>query len=88
MNIQYYWGGDGDNRRLYAQSHTKKKKKKWIKEIIQSCEETKEYFPDTTLNKMKELEHIQVFLCSENSVEAIFNHAAGRTAVLNFASYK
>ena len=37
---------------------------------------------------MKELEHIQVFLCPENSVEAIFNHAAGRTAVLNFASYK
>ena len=88
MNIQYYWGGDRNNRRLYAQSHTKEMEEKWIKEIIQSCEETKEYFPDTVFNKMKELEHIQVFLCPENSVEAIFNHAAGRTAVLNFASYK
>lgn len=89
MDISYYWGNDRTRRCQYAKTHTKEMEEKYLKDIIESVKYTKEYFPNSTFDeKMKQLENMQVYIYPENSVEAIFNHSEGKTAVLNFASYK
>jgi uncharacterized protein (TIGR02452 family) len=87
-NTKYYWGGNRDARRKYAVNHTKEMDEKYPLQIVKSVNETVTYNDNTKFLIGKTVNKMPVSLVPEDSVEAIFNYAEGRTAVLNFASYK
>ena len=82
----YYFSGDKDARANYAIAHTEEMNNKYSNEIKYSVDNTICYdgFNEST-------EHIpatNILVADTDSVSAIKVFNTGRTAVLNFASYK
>lgn len=72
-----------------ARIHTKGMDENFSKDIAHSVSNSIIYGPDpVTLGPVRTVDDMPVLLVDEGSTEAIFNHAEGRTAVLNFASYR
>lgn len=72
-----------------ARTHTKEMDENFSKDIAHSVSNSTIYGPDpVTLGPVRTIDDMPVLLVDEGSTEAIFNHAEGRTAVLNFASYR
>ena len=83
---EYYWKNRAA-RALTAQKHTAEMEKKYKKEIKECAGATKIYRGDLHY-RLDAVKGQKITLVNEDTVSAIFNHAEGRTAVLNFASYK
>lgn len=72
-----------------AQAHVIQMQNTYYKEISKAVLNTHVY--DDSFKEAKELQDVptmEIELVAEDSVSAIFNHSEGKTAVLNFASYK
>ena len=84
--IKDYWENK-EGRKEIAMDHTKEMAKKFGKEITYSVSNTKLYdtdfsfIPDRSMNT-------EIKVVSMDSVNAICKYQNGKTAVLNFASYK
>ena len=81
-----YWSKKEENTRK-AQEHTKKMEQTFSTEIKECAKNTHVYetgfkVAEVTSNDCK------IFLSPTDSVSAIFRYKEGKTAVLNFASYK
>lgn len=86
-NNSVYWV-DRENRAKQALAHTEEMENKFPEEIRECVKNTVTYAPNIAKgNKMIEGEPI-ISIHPEDSVTGIFNHAQGKTCVLNFASYK
>ena len=83
----YNWN-DKEDRARFAQDHTKEMQIKYRDEIYAGIRNTIIF--DQKVPKYTKREDVEqnILLVAEDSVSAIFNHAEGKTAVLNFASYK
>ena len=88
MDIKYYFSGDREARRKFAHVHTKEMEDNWGEEIAQTSDSTVVYDDNYNFHKPRNLTDMSVILAAKGSVEAIFEQAHHRTAVLNFASYK
>lgn len=72
-----------------AVEHTKIMEACFHDEILTSIQETECYGPDSSLlTKARPLNEGTIKVLAQDSVAAIFNESSGKTAVLNFASYK
>lgn len=74
-----------------AVNHTKEMDEKFKKEIENSVKKTKIYGGDDGLTPKKHIEdtvECNIVLDKLDSVKSLFSHKNGKTAVLNFASYK
>ncbi len=81
---KYYWQ-NRDQRRVAAIEHMDKMAKKHSAAIEESIARSQVYGIGPVTQPMRK----SVFrITSDDSVSAIFKHAYGKTAVLNFASYK
>lgn len=90
MNIEYYWK-EKEARAVLAQSHATKMFLNYNDKIKKSVNTSKIYSPDTQFDTTcwKQKEHMSLWLKPMDSVAAIFDNLnIGKTAVLNFASYK
>lgn len=86
-NNSVYWV-DRENRAKQALLHTEEMSKKYPEEIEKCIKDTVTYTANIAKgNKMLQGEPA-ISICPEDSVTGIFNHAQGKTCVLNFASYK
>lgn len=87
--ISVNWVGK-DQRKVIAEVHTKKMDKLYPKQIATSAIGTKVYGVQAEWPKSyRECNpNMEISIVDEDSVSAIFNHRQGKTAVLNFASYK
>lgn len=80
---------DKESRKKAAQAHTKEMDKNFSKDIANSISNSTIYGPDpVVLDQIRTVHDMTVLLVDEGSTDAIFNHAEGKTAVLNFASYR
>lgn len=88
--IKGYWK-EKDNMMKKAKKHTKEMESKFKKEIVASVQATKIYDSDSFSldipNKSKET-FFDILVDDIDSVGAITKYNNGKTAVLNFASYK
>lgn len=90
MDISYYWKNKKGRAELAA-IHTKEMEEKFSDEIKECVKNSIIYSPDyefSNENIRPIEEHMSGGLLSLDSVEAIMNCSLGKTAVLNFASYK
>ena len=83
---------DREERKKHAVEHTEKMGKQYADDIYRSATWTKVYggpdsYPYTSRNRTEEKEPEVVVYCS-NSVVAASEPRHGKTAILNFASYK
>lgn len=84
--IKQYWENK-DDRRTKAIAHTKEMQNRYANEISTSIANTKVY--DTDFIFELEKEHTaDIEIVEMDSVSAICKYTNGKTAVLNFASYK
>lgn len=81
-----YWK-DKDERAKQAIAHTDKMAKQYSAEIHRCVEKTRTYENKQTGDKMQS-GNLDIAIYPEDSVSGIFNHAEGKTCVLNFASFK
>lgn len=88
MDISYYWSGDRDGRRKFAQEHTKEMNKNASAETYESVNHTKTYSPSSTFNIEPKNYETMVKLEAYGTTDGIYEYAQGKTAALNFASYK
>lgn len=72
---------------IKAAKHLKRIKEVYVDSISKSIRNTTIHRIDVDFNKPKEYV-LNVKLVNTNSVSAVFDYAKGKTAVLNFASYK
>lgn len=87
-NTSTYWQNK-EERAKTALSHTLQMQNKYGEKIAKVISKSIIYSPDKVfLPIKKKYDDIDVSLVSEDSVSAIFNYSEGKTAVLNFASYK
>lgn len=85
-NNAVYWV-DKDARAKQALAHTEEMAQKYPLEIQKCISKTKVYSGKPSGNQMGYGEP-KISIHPEDSVTGIFNHAQGKTCVLNFASYK
>lgn len=85
--VKEYWN-DGNNRAEIARNHTNEMKKKYGVEIEDSVKRTVIY--DTAFKSHKNTKNgtSRIIVEDKDSVSAICEYAEGKTAVLNFSSYK
>lgn len=89
MDINYYWSGDKDGRRRFAQEHTIDMAKNASAEIHKSVNYTKIYSPNDIITfDAPKVDKVNIHLEAYGTVDAIYEYAQGKTAALNFASYK
>lgn len=80
-------------RTATAKLHVKNAERMWSNEIKHSISKTRMY-DESLLNSHEmlsttdKLSNPEIIVVDEDSVRAVFCHAAGKTAVLNFASFK
>lgn len=87
-NTSIYWQNK-EERAKTALSHTLQMQNKYGEKIAKVISKSIIYSPDKVFLPIKEkYDNIDISLVSEDSVSAIFNYSEGKTAVLNFASYK
>ena len=87
-NTSIYWQNK-EERAKTALSHTLQMQNKYREKIAKVISKSVIYSPDKVFLPIKEkYDNIDISLVSEDSVSAIFNYSEGKTAVLNFASYK
>lgn len=87
--VQYYFEGNRQDRINHAVSHTKEMEKRFPNEIATAVEKTKIYNEDYIFNDFPNAkETVRVKLLAQDSVQAAFNEAEGKTCILNFASFK
>lgn len=82
----HYWVNK-EQRANTAIMHTKEMEKQFKNEIETCINETKKYNKNDTF-KMNSKKEINIKVVNTDSVSAIFDFNDGKTAVLNFASYK
>lgn len=84
---KYNWN-DKNGRARFAQDHTKEMQIKYCDEIYAGIRNTIIF--DQKVPKYTKRDDVEqnIILVAQDSVSAIFNYAEGKTAVLNFASYK
>lgn len=86
--MQYYWKNK-EGRAKVAASHTDDMERDYAPQIKNSSQATKQYMENSMiLIKPYIHENMDIILCNLDSVSAIFEHEQGKTAVLNFASFK
>lgn len=85
-NNSVYWV-DRENRAKQALAHTEEMAKKYPGEIKECVKNTATYSHVPSEDKMMDGDPV-ISIHPEDSVTGIFNHAQGKTCVLNFASYK
>lgn len=85
-NNSAYWV-DKEKRATQALLHTEKMEQNYSKEIKSSIENTVTYNQVPKEDKTQ-LGSPSISIFPEDSVTGIFNHAQGKTCVLNFASFK
>ena len=81
----HYWK-DKEEREKKAVQHTEEMEEKFEKDIKNCVRTTKLYNDNLVVEPTKEEINIQVI--DTDSVSAIFDFSTGKTAVLNFSSYK
>lgn len=81
-----YWKNKEQNA-LKARKHTKEMKENFSSRISQCVKDTIIYNEDFKHNKVSPKTQ-KIVIVNTDSVSAIFNYSIGKTAVLNFASYK
>lgn len=86
MQNNYVWSNKEDNARI-ARQHTAEMSEKYREEIEECVRKTKLYDIVLTCSKEKNCK-TDIFVTTDGSVEGIFKYKDGKTAVLNFASYK
>lgn len=86
-DIRYYWN-DKKNRAELAVKHTEQMDKEYKNEIQKAIKKSKIYSPSSRFVELNIEKHMTVELVEMDSVEAIIEYTEGKTAVLNFASYK
>lgn len=88
MDNKYYWANKNSMADL-AVSHTNDMQDRYHKDIDLSVKNSVIYSHDYKFNlDNKNIDCMALSVVPEDSVEAIMNHSYGKTAVLNFASYK
>ena len=86
--IRYYLEGSRQDRINHAVSHTKDMEERFPNEISTAVKETKKYNEHYIFTDFPEAnENICVKLLAQDSVQAAFNEADGKTCILNFASF-
>ena len=87
--ISVNWVGK-EERKVIAEQHTRKMKNFYPRQINTSIIGTKIYGVIDDLQEVcsNRNPNMYISIVDEDSVSAIFNHRKGKTAVLNFASYK
>lgn len=85
--IKEYWSKKEQNAKK-ALEHTNEMKTKYEKEILDSIKNSKIYDTDFVCKKNEKIVNTCIGLNNNDSVSTIFNHAKGKTAILNFSSYK
>ena len=86
-DISYYWQNKS-LRALQANQHTEIMAHQYPAEIEDSLLNSLIYSPTDTFFVNPVDKEIQIFLAAKDSVSAIFDYYEGKTAILNFASYK
>ena len=87
-NTSIYWQNK-EERAKTALSHTLQMQNKYGEKIAKVISKSIIYSPNKVFLSIKEkYDNIDISLVSEDNVSAIFNYSEGKTAVLNFASYK
>ena len=86
-DISYYWQNKS-LRALQANQHTEIMAHQHPEEIKDSLFNSLIYSPTDTFFVNPVDKEIPIFLAAKDSVSAIFDYYEGKTAVLNFASYK
>ena len=84
--LDYYWKNKTE-RAAVAKTHTIRMQEEHKIEIENAIRGSVVYRGDIESLQMHKTEK-RFLLVNEDTVSAIFNHAEGKTAVLNFASYK
>lgn len=84
--VKYYWENK-EARKEIAIEHTKKMEEKYGKEI-ENCIKATKIYGNTFIYPIQNNIICNVSVANMNSTQAIFDFASGKTAVLNFASYK
>lgn len=88
-DITYYWNGDRQERAESAAKHTERMSKECAAEIKNSIDSSEIYTPHYYFHEQPR-SGVAPFIKLDaiDSAAAIFKYAKGKTAVLNFASYK
>lgn len=86
MNSNYWYNKDAS--RLKAQQHTVQMENKYINDIMYSCQNTITYSEWSLFYANYFAKDTKIIVDDCDSIEAIRKHSLGKTAVLNFASYK
>lgn len=87
-NISVYWGNKEERAKIALQ-HTLEMSTKYADKIKLSRKNSVIYSPNSVFMEQKvKNQNMSFSLVSEGSVSAIIKFAEGKTAVLNFASYK
>lgn len=87
QDISYYWKNKKGRAELAA-LHTLEMETSFSKEISECIAKTKLYDIKYNNSNIIKVDSMKVIIDSMTSTEAIFNYQEGKTAVLNFASYK
>lgn len=87
MDISYYWKNKKGRAEL-ARIHTKEMEQKFGQEIKECIANSVIYLEGTEFTEPTLVEYTSADIVAQDSVDAIMNYAQGKTAVLNFASYK
>lgn len=87
MGNEYYWVNKQERAKI-AETHTEDMEKRFNKEIKDCVIKSLIFGPDPVPRTMHEPVIPIMTVVDEGSVDAIINHSEGKTAVLNFASYK
>ena len=87
MGNEYYWV-DKQERAKIAEAHTEDMEKRFNNEIKDCVIKSLIFGPEPVPRTTHEPIIPTMTVVDEGSVDAIINHAEGKTAVLNFASYK
>lgn len=88
IDVNIYWT-EKDKRKELAAKHTREMERDYGPQIKDCVSKTSVYknTPSTSIVKWI-VPDMKIEVVDEDSVSAIFNHHEGKTAVLNFASYK
>lgn len=79
MDINYYWSGDKDGRRRFAQKHTTDMAKNASAEIHESVNHTKIYSSNDIITfDATKVDKVNIHLEAYGTVDAIYEYAQGK----------
>lgn len=87
QNIGFYWANKKGRAELAA-AHTKEMATKFSKEISDCISKTQLYDVNFSLSDIETKDSMSVIIDSMTTTDALFSYQEGKTAVLNFASFK